>query len=155
MLRYIKLIISYIAAFTLLLTLLCINMSLNVLLSLVNCIKKRTLEIFLWKKKWSKLRHIKTQLKSVQNFEDWYKLANKYDKLTGLKKWRLNDKSSKYDYKYISQIEKLLTRYIANENIQELVTLIQSTTRRDVGGIMHPSLYQQAISGTKDLISSY
>lgn len=153
--EWLKLLVSYLVAFTLLLILVCINISLSMLLSIVNFFKNKLTSICAYKKNWSEICQIKTQLKSVQNFQEWYKLANKYDQLTGLKKWRINDKSRDYDYKYIAEIEKLLTRYIDEENIQELVSLIRSTTTRDIGGILHPSLYEQALSGTKDLISSY
>ena len=111
--------------------------------------------IFHWNKNRKEIADQKYGLKNAKSYDEWYHLAKKYDRLKGLDKWRLKDESPYYDYAYLKQTMNNYKRYIINNNLEDQMALVHSTCQRDFAGIINYKLYEEALSGTKELIGNF
>lgn len=95
------------------------------------------------------------QLKNVQSYSEWKKIAAEIDRLTNMDFWRQNFISKHYDYILIDDRLKLLREARLNQDSQLIISLFRSGLIRNFGGIAQKRLYIKSYLGTKFKIEEY
>lgn len=72
-----------------------------------------------------------------------------------IKKWKLIDQFSEYDYSYIRRLTSQLAIARRGMDVEKVMHIIRSHSFRNVGNILNPTLYNQAYTSTKSLIVDY
>ncbi len=98
---------------------------------------------------------IEQKINSAQDFASWEVLAKNHDKLSGYEEWKETEHSDLYDYSEIRFRHHKILQLIAEPNAKELLYRLNEGVHGNMGGMGHPALYTQALSGTKMLISEY
>lgn len=102
-----------------------------------------------------RISHLNREMSSCSDYENWRKLAQHHDELSGAAKWRSREDSSDYDNTEIRKRHDHLARLLKEGNNSELLFVLNEGLHGNLEGIGNANLYQQAKSGTKHLIESY
>ncbi|OUS31857.1 hypothetical protein A9Q99_01820 [Gammaproteobacteria bacterium 45_16_T64] len=98
---------------------------------------------------------IEKKIDAAQDFASWDSLARTHDKLSGFEEWKDTEQSDLYDYCEIDFRHQKILQLISESNAKELLYRLNEGVHGNMGGMGHPALYSQALSGTKTLISDY
>jgi len=101
------------------------------------------------------LRQLNKSLKHSKTYQQWLETATEIDAITGMNEWRETNKSIDYPYQLLEQHTRKLQSLIDSKNYSDLTSLVKESLYRTVGELGNIRLYQQAISGTKNLIERY
>ncbi|MHA7901600.1 MAG: DUF3336 domain-containing protein [Henriciella sp.] len=96
-----------------------------------------------------------TELSRVSSYPEWRSLAQEIDARKGKDKWKSEDVDSRYDYRRIRDRLEALRHARETNDERELLFALNEGLHGNVGGIANPALYDEAVFGTKDLITDY
>ena len=102
-----------------------------------------------------KLDKIQQQINSAENYVQYRHACEAYDEAAGSEKWKLNDKSTEYDYKLVQKRLKRIKEARLRQDVQGLMSILHEGIHGNMGNIANPSLYQQTKTGTKVLIEQF
>ena len=88
-------------------------------------------------------------------YEDWQFDARDKDERAGAVRWRQEEESSRYDYRTIRLRLEELREMRSTRDPRQLMFYYDEGIHGNTGGMGTPSLYRQASTGTKQLISDY
>lgn len=100
----------------------------------------------------------KSLLKKMDNaksYDEWKEFAQKYDRRTGLERWRLMDQSRRYDYVSIRSRLDSLRSMRSRHDYRGLLFTLNEGIHGNMGGMGNQRLYTKAKFGTKQLIGDY
>ncbi|GMM33423.1 bifunctional triglyceride lipase/lysophosphatidylethanolamine acyltransferase [Saccharomycopsis crataegensis] len=101
------------------------------------------------------LQQFKKDLRNTTTYEQWLGIVEQIDKFLGKDEWRKNYVSKKFDYRLISdRIVSLRHARDAND-IGRIISLLNSSTIRNFGGITDKNLFNNSYMGTKFIIHEY
>lgn len=103
----------------------------------------------------SQLRKIEQQISNAETYAEWRVAATAHDDASGAAAWKRQDRSSRYGYPGIRRRLDLLRRLRADDNPHELLFYLNEGIHGNMDGIGKPAMYNVAMFGTKDLISTY
>ncbi len=102
-----------------------------------------------------RLRQLDKQLTDAQSYEEWQKLAEEHDRISGKQRWRQIDQTPLYDYNSIrGRLDRLRQLRARHDDIGLLFTLNEGI-HGNMGGMGNSKLYREAKAGTKKLIEDY
>ena len=108
-----------------------------------------------WRRATRRLRDADRALLEAGSHEDWQQAAEEHDRLTGMDAWRADDESPHYD---ASLLRGALTdlRSLRLEGASwALARRLRETLSRHKGDLTSPELYEQALGGTKHLVTEF
>ena len=88
-------------------------------------------------------------------YEHWFADAVAADERSGAIRWKLQDKSNRYDYRVIRERLRELQAVRDTGDVRDLLYYFDEGLHGNMAGIGAPGLYRQAKSGTKTLIKDY
>jgi len=91
----------------------------------------------------------------LNNYKEWKHWAVAKDRETGMDAWKEEEESNLYDYQEIQLRLKTLRAYRAKRDDQGLLFALNEGVHGNMGGMGNAKLYNQALSGTKQLIVDY
>ncbi len=102
-----------------------------------------------------RLRQLQTDMDGATTYAAWREAAMRWDEVSGLEAWKLEDASPFYAYQLIQR--RLAQIRAAREGgyIRRLMFLLQEGLHGNLGNISNPLLYQCCRFGTKRLIERY
>lgn len=89
------------------------------------------------------------------SYEEWKAAAMAEDERTGAARWRVTDRSSRYDYKIIRRRLEELKQVRADNDPHQLLYYLNEGIHGNMGGMGSGKLYRKAKFGTKDLVTEY
>ncbi|KAK9455567.1 hypothetical protein V1511DRAFT_298451 [Dipodascopsis uninucleata] len=92
-------------------------------------------------------------MRNAESYEEWLDLAYTLDNVMGNDLWRANPKSTKYDYRLISERLDILMEAKEMRDITTLSAILRSGLVRNLGNIANKKLF--TYTGTKFLIEKY
>lgn len=95
------------------------------------------------------------RLANATSYQEWADIAQELDEKSGAKRWKAEEKDARYDYRRIRERLDMLRHARETRDDQELLFALNEGIHGNLGGIAKPSLYNQAVFGTKDLITEY
>jgi TAG lipase/steryl ester hydrolase/phospholipase A2/LPA acyltransferase len=102
-----------------------------------------------------KLKNLEKQMATSATYEEWRAAAIEHDELSGQRRWRDIDLTSRYDYAQIRlRLDRLRSLRARNDHHGLLFTLNEGI-HGNMGGMGRSSLYRRARFGTKKLIEQY
>lgn len=102
-----------------------------------------------------KLKKIQRQMDKATDYERWSEAAKEHDELSGNRRWRDVDQTTKYDYVQIRLRLDRLRSLRARHDYQGLLFTLNEGIHGNMGGMGRSSLYRKANFGTKRLIEQY
>lgn len=100
-------------------------------------------------------RKLEKQLERASNYAEWRAAALTLDRKTGAERWKLMDRSRRYDYTSIRiRLDRLRELRARQDNIGLLFNLNEGI-HGNMGGMGSSRLYGRALYGTKKLVSDY
>jgi len=100
-------------------------------------------------------RKLEKAMEQAASYEEWREAAQAYDRAKGYDRWRSNDSSTQYDNVSIRiRLDSLQSLRARHDNRGLLFTLNEGI-HGNMGGMGKSSLYERAMSGTKQLIVDY
>ena len=106
-------------------------------------------------RKSRKLKQLQKQMDMADSYSEWTSLAIEHDELSGAKRWREVDQTSKYDYSQIRLRLDRLRSLRARHDYQGLLFTLNEGIHGNMGGMGRSTLYRKANFGTKRLIEQY
>ena len=103
----------------------------------------------------NKAHQLQQSLQHSNTYQQWLETATEIDSLTGMDEWRETNQSYDYPYQLLEQHTYKLQRLIDSKNYAELIPFVKESLYRTLGELDNVRLYQQALSGTKVLITRY
>lgn len=91
----------------------------------------------------------------ADSYSEWQSAAIEHDELSGAKRWREIDQTSKYDYSQIRLRLDRLRSLRARHDYQGLLFTLNEGIHGNMGGMGRSTLYRKANFGTKRLIEQY
>jgi NTE family protein len=102
-----------------------------------------------------KLRKLERIMTKSRSYDEWREAAIAHDELSGKRRWREIDQTSKYDYAQIRlRLDRIRSLRARHDHAGLLFTLNEGI-HGNMGGMGRSSLYRQAKFGTKKLIEQY
>ncbi|HET6565618.1 MAG TPA: DUF3336 domain-containing protein [Xanthomonadales bacterium] len=101
------------------------------------------------------VRNLERNLAQASNYAEWLKAAHELDRHNGQLDWRQEEKSEDYDWQLIKSRVDLLQRLRRRKDYDQMVFRLREELHGNIGNMANPVLYQQALSGTKQLINQY
>lgn len=101
------------------------------------------------------LKRIEDAMQRADSYDQWYSLAEDYDRETGADAWRKADVSSLYDHANINIRLSRLQRLRKKGDDQGLLFALNEGIHGNMAGMGKSALYQKARCGTKLLIEEY
>lgn len=101
------------------------------------------------------IRRAAQRLDRAESYSEWHDAAQLHDQLSGRKNWIERDDCSLYDSPELRIRHDRLRQLINENNYQELLYALNEGIHGNMGGMGRPVLYNQAKSGTKQLIDQY
>ena len=95
------------------------------------------------------------RLNGADSYDEWVDKALSVDARTGMDKWKKVAVDSRYDYRRIRDRREMLKHARESGDERELLFVLNEGIHGNLGGIANPALYNQAMFGTKDLITEY
>ena len=95
------------------------------------------------------------RLSVATTYEEWSEIAQELDEKSGALRWKQEEKDTRYDYRRIRERLDMLRHARETGDERELLFALNEGIHGNLGGIARPALYNQAIFGTKDLITNY
>lgn len=95
------------------------------------------------------------RLSAAESYEQWAEIAQDLDRASGAERWKAQEVEPQYDYRRIRVRLDMLRHARKTKDDRELLFALNEGLHGNLGGIAKPSLYHQAIFGTKDLITEY
>lgn len=89
------------------------------------------------------------------SYDQWKLTSLKLDELTGRDRWKLNMESDLYDYELINQLTESMKKFRLDKNYSELLYLIRTNWKRNLGNLGNVNLYRHCNIGTKKKIEDY
>ncbi len=106
-------------------------------------------------RKSRKLKQLQKQMDMADSYSEWQSAAIEHDELSGAKRWREIDQTSKYDYSQIRLRLDRLRSLRARHDYQGLLFTLNEGIHGNMGGMGRSTLYRKANFGTKRLIEQY
>ena len=106
-------------------------------------------------RKSRKLKQLQKQMDMADSYSEWTSVAIEHDELSGAKRWREVDQTSKYDYSQIRLRLDRLRSLRARHDYQGLLFTLNEGIHGNMGGMGRSTLYRKANFGTKRLIEQY
>lgn len=100
-------------------------------------------------------KELRARMNEAESYEEWRQAAEKLDILLGTTSWKFEEKSSDCDMVLLRRRLDKLKEAIGKRDIEEMVHLVRTSLKRDLGGMCHVHLYQHCNVGTKHLIEEY
>lgn len=98
---------------------------------------------------------LERKMDEAETYSEWKEAAQAYDERNGLQRWKLNEKSRRYDYAAIRRrLDTLQVMRQSNDNHGMLFTLNEGI-HGNLGGMGKSAMYQKAKFGTKQLVVDY
>jgi TAG lipase/steryl ester hydrolase/phospholipase A2/LPA acyltransferase len=94
-------------------------------------------------------------MEKAENYQVWREAAEAYDRAAGLDRWRMRDQSSQFDYVSIRHRLDRLRSLRARHDHRGLLFTLNEGIHGNMGGMGKASLYERAMSGTKQLVVDY
>jgi len=101
------------------------------------------------------IRRVAQQLDNAESYSEWRDAAQLHDQISGRTKWIERDDCSLYDSPELRIRHDKLRQLIDANNYQELLYALNEGVHGNMGGMGRSVLYNQAKSGTKQLIDQY
>ena len=101
------------------------------------------------------IESLEQELAAANSYAEWYKLAERHDKLTGSDDWRREDASRLYDHENIRLRLQQLRRLRRKRDDEGLLFVLNEGIHGNMEGMGKAQLYQRAKCGTKKLIEDY
>ncbi|HNC69126.1 MAG TPA: patatin-like phospholipase family protein, partial [Pseudomonadales bacterium] len=101
------------------------------------------------------IESLEQELAAANSYAEWYKLAERHDKLTGSDDWRREDASRMYDHENIRLRLQQLRRLRRKRDDEGLLFVLNEGIHGNMEGMGKAQLYQRAKCGTKKLIEDY
>lgn len=89
------------------------------------------------------------------SYDQWKVISLKLDEVTGRDQWKLHMESDLYDYALIYQLTESMKKFRLQENYSELLYLIRTNWKRNLGNLGNVNLYRHCNIGTKKIIEDY
>jgi len=102
-----------------------------------------------------KLKKLERTMNKSRSYEEWREAAIQHDEISGKRRWREIDQTSKYDYAQIRLRLDRIRSLRARHDHQGLLFTLNEGIHGNMGGMGRSSLYRQAKFGTKKLIEQY
>jgi predicted acylesterase/phospholipase RssA len=102
-----------------------------------------------------KLNQLEKQMEEAGTYEEWAEAAQAHDEVTGSKRWRQVDHTSKYDYSQIRLRLDRLRSLRARHDHHGLLFTLNEGIHGNMGGMGNHALYTRARFGTKRLVEEY
>lgn len=102
-----------------------------------------------------RIKKLKRQLETAENYEQWKSIALKLDEEIGAQEWKYDNSSPYFDAEIISHRLNLLRRYRFQNRTQDLMYILREGFSHDVANIGHPLLFTETYIGTKKIIEDY
>ena len=100
-------------------------------------------------------RKLQKAVARAGSYEEWREAAEALDRQRGHDKWRQRDQSTQYDYVSIRlRLDRLRSLRARHDNRGLLFTLNEGI-HGNMGGMGKSSLYERALTGTKNLVVDY
>jgi predicted acylesterase/phospholipase RssA len=103
----------------------------------------------------SKYSTLEKKLTNSINYQEWQQTAAQLDKLEGKDKWREEPSSTDYDNRLLASRVRLFRRLRRKNDFEQLIFRLREELHGNIGNMANPVLYQQAHTGTKNLINEY
>ncbi len=94
-------------------------------------------------------------LSTAANYAEWAEIAQELDEQSSASRWKKEEKDPRYDHKRIRERLDMLRHARKAKDDQELLFALNEGIHGNLGGIAKPTLYNEALFGTKDLITDY
>jgi len=101
------------------------------------------------------IRRAAQKMDNAESYSEWRDAALSHDRLTGRMNWIERDDCSLYDSPELRIRHDKLRELIDSNNYQELLYALNEGIHGNMGGMGRAVLYNQAKSGTKQLIAHY
>lgn len=103
----------------------------------------------------SKYSTLEKKLANSVSYQEWQQAAAQLDKLEGKDKWREEPSSADYDNRLLASRVRLFRRLRRKKDFEQLIFRLREELHGNIGNMANPVLYQQARTGTKNLINEY
>ncbi len=100
-------------------------------------------------------RRLQRALDGAESYEEWREAAEAMDRHRGNDRWRLRDQSSQFDYVSIRFRLDRLRSLRARHDYRGLLFTLNEGIHGNMGGMGKSSLYEKALTGTKNVITDY
>ena len=100
-------------------------------------------------------RKFNMAMAKAENYEQWQEAARDYDRAAGLDRWRTRDQSTQFDYVSIRLRLDQLRSLRARHDYRGLLFTLNEGIHGNMGGMGKSSLYERAMSGTKQVVADY
>ncbi|KAK4507382.1 hypothetical protein PRZ48_001117 [Zasmidium cellare] len=100
-------------------------------------------------------QELRNRMKDAKSYDEWRTAAERLDILLGKTNWKFVEESDDCDMVLLRRRLDNLKDAINQGDIEEMVHLIRTSLKRDLGGMCHVHLYQHCNVGTKHLIEEY
>jgi TAG lipase / steryl ester hydrolase / phospholipase A2 / LPA acyltransferase len=101
------------------------------------------------------IRKLEKAIDRAESYEEWKDAAHAYDKASGMDRWRAKSASSHYDNDSIRIRLDSLQFQRARHDYRGLLFTLNEGIHGNMGGMGRSSLYEKAMSGTKNLVTEY
>ncbi len=101
------------------------------------------------------IESLEGELASVDSYEQWQRLAEQHDRLSGAEAWRRTPGSRLYDHENIDTRLQQLRRLRKKGDDHGLLFVLNEGIHGNMEGMGRAQLYNRAKSGTKHLIENY
>ncbi|OTG66135.1 hypothetical protein B9T25_10015 [Acinetobacter sp. ANC 4470] len=102
-----------------------------------------------------RIKKLKSQLGTVESYEEWKSIALKIDEESGAQEWKLDNCSPYFDAEIIAHRLSLLKRYRCQKRTRDLMYILREGLTYDIANIAHPMLFTATYMGTKKIIEDY
>lgn len=100
-------------------------------------------------------QELRERMQNAKKYEEWKQAAETLDIVSGKTNWKFVEESTDCDMSLLRRRLDALKDAIGKGDIEEMVHLIRTSLKRDLGGMCHIHLYQHCHIGTKHLIEEY
>ncbi|CAL9729879.1 triacylglycerol lipase 5 [Monosporozyma unispora] len=101
------------------------------------------------------IKDLKWERSNSVSYDQWKLTSLKLDDLTHRDNWKLTPESSLYDYKLIHKLTESMKSMRINENYSQLLYIIRTNWKRNLGNFGDVNLYRHCNVGTKKIIHDY
>lgn len=108
-----------------------------------------------WQRATRRLRRLDAALLNAETYAEWQQVAEEHDRLTGMDAWRADDESPHYDAPLLRAEIVRLKALRQSDDAWGLAKQLHESVTRHKGDVTAPDLYDQALSGTKHLVTDY
>jgi len=105
--------------------------------------------------KRKQLRDIYAALDAAESYQDWLDAATAHDEVTGAAEWRCEDESHCYDAAALRQAILRMVRLREASEGAGLIAALNEDLQRNLDDLCDPTLYDDALAGSKLLVERY